>query len=122
MNNTEQMVSVPRELLERALSATVLARGHGSPTELGLRAFLALPAAQHQGEPVCRVLDSLGTIQWSKSPPPAETKLYTHADPGEVERLRELLSEVLSEVPHGWGASFSESELAERIRNALEAQ
>lgn len=33
--------------------------------------------------------------------------------------LRELLEEVLSEVPHGWGASFSESELAERIREAL---
>ena len=33
--------------------------------------------------------------------------------------LVELLEEVLSEVPHGWGASFSESELADRIRAAI---
>lgn len=31
----------------------------------------------------------------------------------------DLLSEVLNEVPHGWGESFSDSELAERIRAAL---
>lgn len=36
-----------------------------------------------------------------------------------VERLEKLLAEVLSEVPHGWGASFSESELAGRIRDEL---
>lgn len=30
-----------------------------------------------------------------------------------------LLEEVLNEVPHGWGASFSESDLAGRIRVAL---
>lgn len=36
-----------------------------------------------------------------------------------AEKLEALLREVLSEVPHGWGASFSESELAEKIRAAL---
>lgn len=36
-----------------------------------------------------------------------------------AEKLEGLLREVLSEVPHGWGASFSESELAEKIRQAL---
>lgn len=34
--------------------------------------------------------------------------------------LEALLNEVLSEVPHGWGESFSESELAQQIREALE--
>lgn len=38
----------------------------------------------------------------------------------EVSLFRTLLEEVLNEVPHGWGESFSESELAERIRDALE--
>jgi hypothetical protein len=38
-----------------------------------------------------------------------------------AEKLEGLLREVLSEVPHGWGASFSESELAEKIRQALPA-
>lgn len=38
----------------------------------------------------------------------------------EVSLFRALLEEVLNEVPHGWGESFSESELAERIRDALE--
>lgn len=38
----------------------------------------------------------------------------------EVSVFRALLEEVLNEVPHGWGESFSESELAERIRDALE--
>lgn len=31
----------------------------------------------------------------------------------------ELLDEVLNEVPHGWGASFSDSDLARRIRTIL---
>lgn len=35
------------------------------------------------------------------------------------ENLEALLREALSEVPHGWGASFSESELAEKIRRIL---
>lgn len=33
--------NVPRELLERAISATIAARGHGSPTERDLRAALS---------------------------------------------------------------------------------
>jgi len=31
----------------------------------------------------------------------------------------DLLGEVLSEVPHGWGESFTDSDLAERIRQAI---
>lgn len=31
----------------------------------------------------------------------------------------ELLEEVLNEVPHGWGESFSTSELSNKIRNFL---
>lgn len=31
----------------------------------------------------------------------------------------ELLEEVLDEVPHGWGESFSTSELSNKIRNFL---
>lgn len=82
------MLSVERELLERALSAVIVARGPGSPTERDLRAILdkpaecrckrygkdnphwpcpvhAEPASQHHGEPVvpifakgCTVLES----------------------------------------------------------------
>lgn len=36
-----------------------------------------------------------------------------------AEKLEGLLRDVLSEVPHGWGASFSDSELAEKIRQTL---
>ncbi len=36
-----------------------------------------------------------------------------------AERLEALLEEVLNEVPHGWGASFSDSDLAQRIRAQL---
>jgi hypothetical protein len=35
------------------------------------------------------------------------------------ETLAELLDKVLNEVPHGWGESFTDSELAERIRQAI---
>lgn len=37
-----------------------------------------------------------------------------------VSAMRALLEEVLSEVPHGWGDSFSDSDLAGRIRQELE--
>lgn len=36
-----------------------------------------------------------------------------------IERLEELLSEILDEVPHRWGASFSDSDIADRIRAEL---
>lgn len=36
--------------------------------------------------------------------------------------LEGLLREVLSEVPHGWGASFTDSDLAEKIRSALPSE
>lgn len=100
-----------------------------------LRALLSQPAEQHQGEPVALPAYKEIVIgrnseadTWSRGWNACLDEiaklgpLYTHADPGEVERLRDLLSEVLSEVPHGWGASFSESELAGRIRAALEVE
>lgn len=37
-----------------------------------------------------------------------------------LDLLEDLLDEVLNEVPHGWGESFTDSELAGRIRQALE--
>lgn len=43
-----------------------------------------------------------------------------HCPDCRIGELEGLLKEVLDEVPHGWGASFSESELAGRIREALE--
>lgn len=38
----------------------------------------------------------------------------------ELSLFRSLLEEVLDEVSHCWGESFTEIELAERIRGALE--
>lgn len=43
------------------------------------------------------------------------TRLHSELKVGYYEAF-ELLQEVLSEVPHGWGASFSDSELADKIR------
>lgn len=47
-------------------------------------------------------------------------RAFSAVNPGAAaERRGDLLREVLGEVPHGWGASFSESDLAERIRTEL---
>lgn len=37
----------------------------------------------------------------------------------QVGAAKQLLQEVLSEVPHGWGASFRESDLYKRIKEHL---
>ena len=55
MTNKTEMVSVPRELLERLISATKVARGHGSPTQRDAEAILAAPTEDVRavvGEPV----------------------------------------------------------------------
>lgn len=45
----------------------------------------------------------------------AVTKLHSELKVGYYEAF-EILQEVLSEVPHGWGESFNDSELADKIR------
>ncbi|AXF52825.1 MAG: hypothetical protein [Podoviridae sp. ctdb7] len=101
-SNTEQMVSVPRELVENvALGLERIGSGRNWVDEL--RALLAQPAAQHQGEPVtlpaCKAKLSMShdwdqgyAAGWSACLDEIAKlgPLYTHADPAEVERLREL--------------------------------
>jgi len=41
---------------------------------------------------------------------------------GQIQRYEALLNEVLNEVPHGWGESFSRSDLANDIRLAIGKQ
>lgn len=50
-----------------------------------------MTAEQHLGEPVAQVRDDIERVSciWFGPRPPHGTNLYTHADPGEVERLRE---------------------------------
>lgn len=104
-SNTE-MVSVPRELTESIVR--MLQGSGGWKTAEQLSAILAQPAEQHQGEPVAyqkpedywsgfghvdrschielrKMVDHLERLL-DEVP---EGPLYTHADPGEVERLRE---------------------------------
>lgn len=127
--NNEQMVSVPRERLREFIeNAACLGRSpQWVKNKAALLEALAQPAAQYHGEPVAWVRVIAGEpnqFSWfaGKQLPTGKHQLYTHADAGEVERLRDLLSEVLNEVPHGWGESFSESDLAGRIRDALEVE
>ncbi|MBF8793422.1 hypothetical protein IRZ70_11470 [Pseudomonas monteilii] len=88
-SNTE-MVSVPKELLQRI--DRMYADGMSIFGECEeLRAILAKPAEQHHGEPVAVTTigpDDLVAIDLLVDSIEAGTKLYTHADPGEVERLR----------------------------------
>ncbi|MNJ32298.1 hypothetical protein D3C77_269600 [compost metagenome] len=63
-SNTEQMVSVPRELLERCDFGRNTATALAALPEL--RAILAKPAAQHQSEPVFMVR-SHGSCCWEES-------------------------------------------------------
>ena len=104
--STPEMVSVPRELLER------LDLGKNTATALSalpeLRAILGKPAQQHQGEPVGTLLigeyfdnrevgevdvqlDSTVCEQLAAKYPGQSMPIYTHADPAEVERLRDAL-------------------------------
>ncbi len=100
-SNTE-MVSVPRELAERIqqrLNYAASAFKAAKPERDELRAILAQPAEQHQVEPVpvlyykalfgaeCKPNGDAYSVVFV--PMPGHQPLYTHADPGEVERLRE---------------------------------
>lgn len=81
-SNTEQMVSVPRELLESiANPRNGFALGDSREQ---LRDLLAQPAAQHQGEPVAYRWEQLGGAGWcyGEALPPiiigAWQELYAH--------------------------------------------
>lgn len=87
----KQMVSVPRGTVENA--AELLQEYNKCSIARDLRALLAQPADQHQGEPVGEVVafgKGLHEIAWAAGRmPKLGAKLYTSADPAEVERLRE---------------------------------
>ncbi len=99
-SNTEQIVSVPRSLLEEACNGLRITQERARKE---LRALLAQPAAQHQGEPVAwRGINELGEVvtEWIDGVPPermvdlrgnpgsfAKIELaYSHVDAGEVEQ------------------------------------
>lgn len=123
-SNTE-MVSVPRELLER------LDLGKNTATALSalpeLRAILALPAEQSQGEPVALPARKDPKRQWHVVGGVARAEgwnacldeiaklgpLYTRADPGEVERLTEELSIARDEDLKWQGLRDQEREIGE---------
>lgn len=87
----KQMVSVPRGTVENA--AELLQEYNKCSIARDLRALLAQPADQHQGEPVGEVVafgKGLHEIAWAAGRmPKLGAKLYTSADPAEVERLRD---------------------------------
>lgn len=91
-SNTEQMVSVPREWVEHY--AGLLEERCAYEASERVQAVLAQPPAQHKGEPVA-VLYADGSVLTKAECGDAfetcckvETPLYTHAEAGEVERLR----------------------------------
>ncbi|WP_152031570.1 hypothetical protein [Pseudomonas putida] len=59
-SNTE-MVSVPRDLVRRLISATIAARGEGSPTQREAEALLSQPSPQPHSEPIAWMV---GTAFW----------------------------------------------------------
>ena len=88
--NNEQMVSVPRAEIEAA--AERFARAQIFDFSSKLHALLAQPAAQCQGEPVAWIVTDMNGDSYFAydKQTPSDKPLYTHADAGEVERLREL--------------------------------
>ncbi|MBV4500424.1 hypothetical protein [Pseudomonas shirazensis] len=89
--SSNQMVSVPRDELEAACQR--FAKAQIFDFSRRMRALLAQPADQHQGEPVGEVVafgKGLHEIAWAAGRmPKLGAKLYTSADPAEVERLRD---------------------------------
>lgn len=98
MTDIKDMVSVPREWAQHY--ADLLEERCGYEKAEQVTAFLAQPA-QHQGEPVAWLWEHVNGLRictTSERPPFTnehaippnckKTPLYTHADPGEVERLR----------------------------------
>lgn len=130
--NSNEMVSVPRKPTPAMLEAMRAPcgetdDGYPNPATLEERymaAINAAPAEQHQGEPVgyvCpRALDAaingrIGAEQISilKAPNLYINKpLYTHADPGEVERWK-------STAEHFTGVSIKATEEVSRLRAQL---
>ncbi|WP_153046057.1 hypothetical protein [Pseudomonas sp. MF6396] len=98
-SNTEQMVSVPRSLLEEACNGLRITQDRARKE---LRALLAQPAAQHQGEPVALPARKDPTQHWAEPGGVHKAEgwnayhdelarlgpLYTNPDAGELERLR----------------------------------
>ncbi|GEM_PF-5074383 len=96
-SNTEQMVSVPREWVESY--AGLLEERCAYKASERVQAVLAQPPAQQQGEPVAWTYLLGGERRFFPTDPrPSHgahanlitdaQPVYTHADPGEVERLR----------------------------------
>lgn len=130
------MVSVPRELVEFAVGFKrngrknlTDQRSDQDNAQDKLRALLERPAEQHQGEPVAEVeigfnrFNDTGEglfVKWllpDGAPLPQGTKLYTHADPAEVERLR-------AEIKHLQHTSVKEEvfDIVCKERDTLRAQ
>ena len=89
------MVMVPRELADRIAKICMFTMF--KEDFRALSEILANPAEQHQGEPVA-VLYANGTVLTKADCGDVfdicckvETPLYTHAEPGEVERLRGII-------------------------------
>ena len=95
-SNTEQMFSVPRSLLEEACNGLRITQDRARKE---LRALLAQPADQHQGEPVAFYREFVDGREYCEKPFTNDwTPLYTHADAGEVERLRDQLLELAKTI------------------------
>lgn len=119
--SNNQMVSVPRELVEFAVGFK--RNGHKNLTDQRsdqdnaqdkLRVLLSQPAEQPRGEPVGEVVafgEGLHEIAWAAGRmPKLGAKLYTHAGPAEVERLREEVEKQRRLKMH----------VAENLQNALD--
>ncbi|KTC25477.1 hypothetical protein AO392_14730 [Pseudomonas putida] len=88
------MFSAPRSLLEEACNGLRITQDR---TRKELRALLAQPADQHQGEPVAFYREFVDGREYCEKPFTNDwTPLYTHAEAGEVERLRAELESVKS--------------------------
>lgn len=112
--NNEKMVSVPRDEIEAACAR--FAKAQIFDFSRRMRALLDQPADQHQGDPVAyrfkwdydhgngwkrgavRFVETLDEVAHEDQSTWREiTKLYTRADPAEVERLRRLVDSKESE-------------------------
>lgn len=122
-SNTE-IVSVPRDLAE-TIFIILIGAGAGATAE-SLKAEMRRSTEQHQGTPVGEVVafgKGLHEIAWSQGKMPRlGAKLYTHADPGEVERVHsghiklEALNEQTEKQRDHWMAECKkrDAQLAER--------
>jgi len=118
-SNTE-MVSVPRETIEQA--EKLLQEDNRCTMAREFRIILAQPAEQHHGEPVLlpeRMAESVGFYPTGWNACLDEIAklgpLYTHADPGEAERLRGIIrmheKTVREQTDH---LAYMRAQLAER--------